>query len=128
MHGARLAGRMTRIEGPSKENREKAERIEEKKARGETLTREEAGHLGAMGAMRQGAKEQREAKREGREEEYKEEHRTASWMKGEDTREPSLSGDTSRKVERIEEKKERGETLTRSEAGTLGGAARAEKE
>ena len=37
---------MTRITGPSKENREKAERIEAKKARGETLTRSEAGVLG----------------------------------------------------------------------------------
>ena len=119
---------MTRVTGPSKENREKAERIEAKKERGETLTREEAGFLGAMGAMQEGAEEQREAKREGREEAYAEEHRTASWMKGEETREPELSKDTRREVARIEEKKERGETLTRSEAGTLGGAARAKDE
>lgn len=128
MHGPGLPRGMTRIEGPSRENREKAERIEAKKERGETLTREEAGHLGAMGAMRKGAAEQREARREGRAEEYEEAHRTASWMKGEATRGPELSRDAEREVARIEAKQEHGETLTRSEAGTLGGAARAKKE
>lgn len=127
MHAVGLPRRMTRIEGPSRENREKAQRIEAKKERGESLTREEAGHLGAVGAMRKGAAEQREARREGRGDEYEEEHRTASWMKGEATRGPELSKDAEREVARIEAKKARGETLTRSEAGTLGGAARAEK-
>ena len=46
MRGAGVGAGMTRITGPSRENAEKAERIEAKKARGETLTREEAGTLG----------------------------------------------------------------------------------
>lgn len=41
--------------------------------------------------------------------------------------EAKKSKDTERDVERIREKQERGETLTREEAGTLGGAARAEE-
>lgn len=115
------------ITGPDKEKREKAARLQAKKDRGETLTREEAGFLGAMGAMKEGARSEREASRQGRLEEYKEEHRTASWMKGEETREPHLSKDTEKEVERIREKQERGETLTRHEAGVLGGATRAEE-
>jgi uncharacterized coiled-coil DUF342 family protein len=48
-------------------------------------------------------------------------------MKGEGTRAPHLGDDTKEKVEAIREKQQRGETLTREEAGTLGGAARAEE-
>jgi len=116
------------ITGPDHEMMEKVERIRSKKARGETLTREEAGVLGAYGAMETGAHEQRKAKREGKLEEYEEEHATRSWTKGDDTNAPELSDQTKREVERIEKKEERGETLTRHEAGVLGGAARAEKE
>lgn len=113
------------ITGPDKENREKAARIEEKKARGETLTREEAGFLGAMGAMKKGAQRERQAAREGHHDDYQEAHRTESWMAGDDTRDPHLSKDTRREVEEIREKQARGDTLTRHEAGVLGGAARA---
>lgn len=114
------------ITGPGDDKLRKAERLGEKKARGETLTREEAGFLGAVGAMEKGAREQKEAAREGRHEEYEEEHRTKSWMKGEDTRAPEPTDETRDKVEAIREKQSRGETLTREEAGTLGGAARAD--
>jgi hypothetical protein len=96
------------------EEREKAASIREKKERGETLTREEAGFLGAY------------ASRLSTKHDDPEEHRVKSWMKGEDTRKPRLSRATEREVERIGEKKERGETLTRREAGVLGGASRAQ--
>lgn len=115
------------ITGPSDDKRRRAERLQEKKDAGETLTRKEAGFLGAVGAMEKGAREEKRAAREGRHDEYEEEHRTKSWMKGEATREPVLGDDTKEKVKAIREKQQRGETLTREEAGTLGGAARAEE-
>lgn len=113
------------IKGPDKEMREKLERIEEKQARGEKLTPAEKGIKGAAGSMERGAREEKAAAREGRLGGYREEHRTASWMKGEETREPAVSEETQREVERIRAKQERGETLTRHEAGVLGGTSRA---
>ncbi|HET6403749.1 MAG TPA: hypothetical protein VFH78_03820 [Candidatus Thermoplasmatota archaeon] len=113
------------ITGPDKEMREKVARIREKKEHGGTLSRREAGMLGAAGAMEKGAAAEKRAAREGELEEYREEHGTRSWMKGDETRAPRLSDETRREVERIRDKEERGETLTREEAGTLGGAARA---
>ena len=113
------------ITGPDAEMRRKVERIEAKKERGETLTREEAGVLGAAGAMRKGAREEKRAAREGKLEEYRDEHRTASGMAGDETRKPHLDAQTKREVEEIRAKQERGETLTRHEAGVLGGVERA---
>lgn len=128
MHPRRAGSRIMdpdEITGPDEEMREKVARIERKQARGETLTRQEAGTLGAAGAMEKGAAAERRAAREGDLEKYREEHATKSWMAGEKTREPTLSSETEREVERIERKEERGEPLTRHEAGVLGGAARA---
>ena len=104
---------------------EKAARIRDKKERGETLTREEAGFLGAVASRQSTAREAREAEAAGRKEEFKEEHRTKSWMAGEKTRKPELSPRTEAEVERIREKQERGEKLTRHESGVLGGSERA---
>lgn len=103
----------------------KAAEIRDKKDRGETLTREEAGFLGAVASRQSTAREAREAESQGRRAEFEEEHRTKSWMKGEDTRKPALGQETEREVKHIREKQERGETLTRHEAGVLGGTARA---
>jgi hypothetical protein len=97
------------------EERERAKRLEEKSREGE-LTQREKGQLGAYRS------------RKATEDEPDREHTTRSWMAGEDTRAPELSESTKKEVERIREKQERGETLTRHEAGVLGGAARAEKE
>lgn len=117
---------MVRDEHLSKrEEVEKAARIRAKKERGETLTREEAGFLGAVASRQATAREEKAAKRSGREREFEEEHRTKSWMAGEKTRAPHLSSETKREVERIKAKEERGETLTRHESGVLGGAERA---
>jgi hypothetical protein len=91
------------------------------------LTREEAGFLGAVASRQSTAREEEDAQREGRGKEFEEEHRTKSWMAGEDTRAPEVSGETKREVERIKEKEQRGERLTHHEAGVLGGAARAEE-
>lgn len=115
------------ITGPDEAMRKKMHRIEEKQARGEALTPREKGIKGAMTSMQRGAAQERRAAREGRLDEYREEHRTASWMAGEPTREPTLSRETERDVERIRAKQARGETLTREEAGTLGGASRAKE-
>ena len=106
---------------------ERAAELRRKKERGETLTREEAGFRGAVGSRRSTARERREAESKGRGEEFREEHRTKSWMAGEDARSPQLSKETEREVERIQEKEERGERLTHHEAGVLSGAARAEE-
>lgn len=115
------------ITGPSREKIARAERLRAKKGRGATLTRGEAGFLGAMGALDEANQERREARREGRIDAYEREHRTRSWMAGDETREPALSDETEREAERIRAKQARGETLTREEAGVLGGAARAEE-
>jgi hypothetical protein len=96
----------------NEEERERARRLEEKSERGE-LTQKEKGQLGAYKS------------RKSIEDEPESEHKTRSWMAGEDTRKPELSGKTEREVERIEKKQARGETLTRHEAGVLGGASRA---
>lgn len=104
---------------------ERAAEIRAKKARGETLTREEAGFLGAVASRQSAAREAREAEAAGRKEEFEEAHRTRSWMAGDDTRDPVVSRETQAEVERIRGKQERGETLTRHEAGVLGGAERA---
>ncbi|MEA3202226.1 MAG: hypothetical protein QOE90_3654 [Thermoplasmata archaeon] len=95
--------------------RERAEEIREKEHRGEKLTQKEKGQLGAY--------ESRRSTRHDPESE----HKVASWMAGEDTRKPHLSEETRSEVERIKAKEERGETLTRHEAGMLGGAKRAKK-
>lgn len=116
------------VTGPDPELKEKAERLRERKAHGETLTRQEAGLLGALGAMEKGAREERRAAREGRHEAYEEAHRTRSWMKDEGARPPRLSEETKEEVEAIRGKQARGETLTRHEAGVLGGAARTRDE
>ena len=117
---------MARKEHLSKgEEVERAAEIREKKERGKTLTREEAGFLGAVASRQSTAREAREAEAAGRKEEFEEEHRTKSWMAGEKTREPVLIRETQAEVERIREKQERGEKLTHHEAGVLGGAERA---
>lgn len=116
------------ITGPDREMRRKMERIEEKQAHGEKLTPEEKGVKGAMSSMERGAQAEKEAAREGKLGAYREAHATRSWMKGEETRKPEVSRETEREVEEIREKQARGEKLTRSEAGTLGGTARAEEE
>jgi hypothetical protein len=110
------------------EERERAHEIREKEEHGATLTREEAGFLGAVASRQSTSREREEAQREGRGEEFRAEHATRSWTKGDDTRKPHLSEATKREVERIEEKEKRGETLTRHEAGVLGGAKRAREE
>lgn len=104
---------------------ERAAELRRKKERGETLTREEAGFLGAVGSRQSTARKEKEAERAGRKEAFEEEHRTKSWMAGERTRAPELSTQTRREVERIRGKQERGERLTHHEAGVLGGAERA---
>lgn len=96
----------------NEEERKRAERLEEKSKRGE-LTQKEKGELGAY-KSRLSTRHDPES-----------EHRTKSWMAGEETRKPELSDETRREVERIKEKEARGETLTRHEAGVLGGAERA---
>src|SRR5437870_12780613 len=104
---------MARKEHLSKgEEVEKAAKIREKKERGETLTREEAGFLGAVGSRQSTAREEESAERKGREAEFEEEHRTKSWMAGEKTRAPEVSKETQKEIERIHEQQERGETLT----------------
>lgn len=118
---------------PEKEHYSKGEEVERaaeirrKKERGETLTREEAGFLGAVGSRQSTERKEEAAEEKGREGEFKEQHRTQSWMAGEETRAPHLSGDTKREVQRIKEKEERGERLTHHEAGVLGGAERAKE-
>lgn len=107
------------------EEAQKAARLREKREGGATLTREEAGFLGAVASRRATAREREEAKAAGREDEYEEQHRTKSWMAGDETREPALGKSTREEVDRIRAKQERGETLTRREAGVLGGASRA---
>jgi aminoglycoside phosphotransferase len=107
------------------EEADRASQLRAKKERGETLTREEAGFLGALGSRRATAREREKAEASGREKEFEEEHRTKSWMAGEKTRAPEVSEKTEHEVERIHRKQERGETLTRHEAGVLGGAERA---
>ena len=112
--------------GPTDEEKAKAKRLRDKKASGETLTREEAGFLGAMGAIKSANEERRAAERAGKGEEYRREHQVESWTNAPgEARAPHLTEETEREVERIREKQERGETLTREEAGTLGGATRA---
>lgn len=129
------------ISGPDKEMRDKVPRIEGKQERGERASgssREDApqharkptkSERGAKGDanMERGAAAEEKAAREGRLGEYREEHRTASWMKDEPTRKPILTADTKEEIERIREKQEEGEKLTRSEAGILGGASRAKE-
>lgn len=109
----------------NEEEAERAAQLREKKARGETLTRREAGFLGAVASRRSTAREREEAKAAGREDEFEARHRTKSWMAGDDTRAPTLSGDTERELARIRAKQDRGEPLTRHESGVLGGVARA---
>jgi hypothetical protein len=127
LHDPRAADGMDpkEITGPDADMHRKMERIAEKEKRGEPLTPREKGVKGAMANMEIGAAAEKRAAREGREDEYRKEHATRSWMKGEDTRKPSLSQETEREVERIRKKEARGETLTRHEAGVLGGASRA---
>ena len=108
------------------DERKRAERLRAKADRGEELTATEKGQLGAYESRHSVQHERREAMEEGRGKEFREEHRVKSWMAGDDTREPRLSDDTREEVEAIREKQARGETLTRHEAGVLGGAARAE--
>ena len=115
------------ITGPDKEMRKKMERIDEKQERGEKLTASERGVKGAFANMERGAAAEKKADREGKLDEYREEHRTASWMAGDETRKPVLTADTKEEVERIREKQDEGEKLTRSEAGILGGASRAKE-
>lgn len=55
--------------------RRRVEEIRAKQARGEDLTMEEAGVLGAAASIRSTNEEREEAKEEGRLEEFKEEHR-----------------------------------------------------
>lgn len=118
---------------PGKEHYSKGEEVERaaeirrKKERGETLTREEAGFLGAVGSRQSTAREREEAEAAGRGEAFKEEHRTKSWMAGEKTRAPEISKETESEVEQIKAKEERGERLTHHEAGVLGGAERAKE-
>ena len=97
----------------NKEEAARARELERRSREGE-LTQSEKGQLGAYKS------------RKSIEDEPDSEHGVRSWMKGEDTREPGLSSETKEEVARIREKQERGETLTREEAGVLGGAARAE--
>jgi hypothetical protein len=104
---------------------ERAAAIRDKKERGETLTREEAGFLGAVASRQSTARQERATQRAGREKEFEARHGTKSWMAGEDTRAPHVSPETRREAERIREKEARGETLTRHEAGVLGGVERA---
>lgn len=109
-------------------NREEAERardIRDKQARGEALTREERGMLGAVASRKATSQERREAEREGRGEEYREEHRTRSWMAGDDTRSPEVDEADRQRERDIRKKQAEGETLTREEAGFLGGIERA---
>lgn len=107
------------------EEQERAREIREKQGRGETLTREEAGFLGAVASREATTRERMKATRAGRGGEFEEEHRVKSWMKGEETRPPHLSEEDERKEQRLREKQARGETLTREESGFLGGVARA---
>ena len=106
---------------------ERAAELRRKKERGETLTRGEAGFLGAVGSRQSTARKEEQAERAGREAQFKEEHRTKSWMAGEKTRAPELGKETKSEVGRIHEKQERGEKITRHEAGVLGGAQRAKE-
>lgn len=110
------------------DERERAERLRAKADRGEDLSATEKGQLGAYESRHSTQHERREALREGRGEEFAKEHRVDSWMAGDDTRKPQLSDDTEQEVARIREKQDRGEELTRHEAGVLGGAARAREE
>jgi hypothetical protein len=121
--GKDLARRHQESEG---ETRERVEEVRAKQERGETLTREEAGLLGAQASVERTRQERREAEAQGKGAEFEREHRTTSWTSDPgETREPHLSKGTEGEVARIQAKQERGETLTRSEAGKLGGAARA---
>ena len=110
------------------EERERAERLRSKADRGEDLSPTEKGQLGAYESRHSTQHERREAMREGRGEEFAKEHRVDSWMAGDETRTPTLGQDTKEELARIEEKQERGEELTRHEAGVLGGAARVREE
>jgi len=94
---------------PKGEEVQRAAELRRKKARGETLTREEAGFLGAVGSRQSTARERKDAESKSRGDEFEEEHRTKSWMAGEKTRPPETSKEAEREVERIREKEERGE-------------------
>lgn len=92
----------------------RAQKLARKSEEGE-LTPEEKGQLGAY-RSRQATKGDPAS-----------EHETRSWTKGDDTRAPTLSEDATEEAEEIRAKQARGETLTRHEAGVLGGVARAEE-
>lgn len=97
------------------EEEEKRARALERKSREGELPQTEKGQLGADRSRKATVREPDE------------EHRTRSWMAGDDTAKPSVSAETHREAERIREKLSRGEPLTRREAGVLGGVARAEE-
>jgi hypothetical protein len=107
---------------------EKAAKIREKKERGETLTREEAGFLGDVASRQSTAREEKAAKESGRGREFQEEHKTKSWMAGEKARAPTPTKETEAEVERIRAKQERGAKLTHHESSVLGGTERAREE
>ena len=120
--GRQLARRSHAEETPL---RTQARRIRAKKAAGRTLTRTEAGKLGARASIRSTRQARERAERRGRVEEFEEAHRTRTWTRPEEgTRRPRLGAETRGEVARIRAKKARGAKLTRHEAGVLGGAAR----
>ena len=110
------------------ETRARVARIRDKQGRGETLTREEAGTLGAQASLASTRGERREAEREGRREAFEEAHKVATWTNAPgEAREPSVTPSKAREAERIREQQERGAKLSRHEAGVLGGVMRAEE-
>lgn len=111
------------------DKRERVERLRKKQARGETLTRKEAGFLGAVGAMEKDQREREAARREGRLDEWKKETGVASWTNAPgEARPPTISQEDEARARRLREKKEESETLTRQESGFLGAYARMEEE
>lgn len=113
------------------DKRERMERLREKEARGETLTREEAGFLGAMGAAQKDIRERQRAEREGRLDEWERENgvEVNSWMsEGSDAAAPTISAEDRARERHIRDKEERGETLTHEESGFLGAMERMRQE
>lgn len=110
------------------QTRRRAATVRRKKASGKTLTREEAGLLGAQASVAATKRRRARARRAGRGREFEREHRVESWTRSRRARRPHVTPPTAQEVRRIRAKKARGETLTRHESGVLGGTARVREE
>lgn len=107
------------------ETQRTALRLRRKRRSGEKLTRRQAGKIGAAESIRKTRQRVRRAKRAGHGRDVKERYKVHSWTNDPaHARRPHMTEAGSRKASEARSKKASGKTLTRSEAGALGGAAR----